>query len=65
MITPIDEREVKYTISKPDDQIDLMLIINLVTTAFEIGLDSKGRVDAIEMHGSRESDDLEKLANAL
>jgi hypothetical protein len=41
-------------------------ILNLVTTAYEIGLGSKGREDAIVLHGSQaEEDRLEKLANTM
>ncbi len=42
-----------------EEEIDVMEIINLVTTAFEIGLDAKGRIDAIELHGSARESELE------
>jgi hypothetical protein len=49
-----------------DGEMDFMYILNVITTAFEIGLDSKGREDAIQLHGAaKESEELEKLANKL
>jgi hypothetical protein len=49
-----------------DGEMDFMYILNGVTTAFEIGLDSLGRKDAIELHGAaKESEELEKLASKL
>ncbi len=48
-----------------DTEMDFWLIVNLVTTAFEIGLDSKGRVDAIELHGAREDEELGKIADYM
>lgn len=47
-------------------ELHFMEVLNMVETAFEIGLDSKGRVDAIELHGkASESESLEKLASKL
>ncbi len=50
-----------------DLSMDFWSIVNLVTTAFEIGLDSKGRVDAIEVHGatSKEEEGLERIASYM
>ena len=49
-----------------DGELFVMDIQNMVTTAFEIGLDSKGRVDAIEVHGSsQENENLERLASGM
>lgn len=46
--------------------IDVMEIINLVTTSFEVGLDAKGRIDAIELHGSaRESEEFENVGRGM
>ncbi len=46
--------------------IDVMEVINLVTTAFEIGLDAKGRIDAIELHGSaREAEEVENVGRNM
>ncbi len=45
---------------------DPMMVLNLVTTAFEIGLDGKGRIDAIELAGAaKESEDLERMSKSL
>ena len=43
----------------------IMQIINMVTTAFEIGVDSKGRLDVVELHNATSNEDLEKLANKI
>ncbi len=49
-----------------DEEIDVMMTINLVTTAFEIGLDAKGRADAIELHASAaETENLESLGKSM
>jgi len=48
------------------EDIDVMMTMNMVTTAFEIGLDAKGRIDAIEIHGAaRESEDTEGMGRSL
>lgn len=47
-----------------NQEVSVMEVINLVTTAYEIGLNSKGRIDVIEMYGSaKENEKLEKLAS--
>jgi len=49
-----------------DGQLHFMYILNVVTTAFEIGLNSKGREDAIQLHGvAHETEELEKLADRV
>lgn len=46
--------------------VDVMMTINLVTTAFEIGLDAKGRIDAIELAGSaKEAEELAGLSRTM
>ncbi len=48
------------------EDIDVQGIINLTYAAFSIGLDGKGRIDALELAGSsRESEELEKLSKGL
>ena len=48
----------------PRQRVDVMGTINMVTSAFSIGLDGKGRIDAIEIHGSaKEESELEKIAS--
>ena len=52
--------------AEEDGQLHFMYILNVVTTAFEIGLDSKGREDAIQLHGvAHETEELEKLADRV
>ncbi len=46
-----------------EKNIDVMMIINMATTAFEIGLDAKGRIDAIEIHGSSRESEYDTDAN--
>ncbi len=50
-----------------DLEMDFWSIVNLVTTAFEIGLDSKGRVDAVEVYGksAKEEEGLERIASMM
>jgi hypothetical protein len=49
-----------------DGWINIQAIIDMVTTAYEIGLNSKGRVDAVEVNtGVKETEELEKLANSM
>jgi len=52
--------------TETDGQLHFMYLLNAVTTAFEIGLDSKGREDAIQLHGvAHETEELEKLADRV
>jgi hypothetical protein len=48
-----------------DGRLDFQLILDCVTVAYEIGLDSKGRVDAIEGLGASESKQLNDIANSI
>lgn len=48
-----------------DGRLDFQLILDCVTVAYEIGLDSKGRVDAIEGLGASESKQLNDIANQI
>ena len=51
---------------KEDGELSVQAVIDMTTTAYEIGLDSKGRVDAIELHSSQnEQDNLERLASNI
>lgn len=46
--------------------MDVQMTIDLVTTAYEIGLDAKGRIDAIELAGSaKEAEELESLSRSM
>ena len=48
------------------EDIDVQGIINLVYAAFSIGLDEKGRIDALELAGSqKEADELAKISEGL
>lgn len=48
------------------EEIDVQSVINLVYAALSIGLDGKGRIDALELAGSqRETEELEKLSKGL
>ncbi|MHA2070101.1 MAG: hypothetical protein ACXABY_37520 [Candidatus Thorarchaeota archaeon] len=51
---------------RPEEEIDVIGTMTKVYSIFSIGLDGKGRVDQIELHGTaREEKELEKLSREL
>jgi hypothetical protein len=48
------------------EDVDVQQIINLVYSAFSIGLEGKGRLDAINLAGAaREAQELESVSKSL
>ncbi len=48
------------------EDIDVQAIINMVYTAFSIGLEGKGRIEASQVYGAaKENSELEKVAQGL
>ena len=50
----------------PTEDIDIIGTISLVNAAMSIGLDGKGRIDALELAGSaKDSEEIERLSKGL
>jgi len=70
VVSVLENQEVRIEkqVAKGEETetMDVMMTINLVTTAFEIGLDAKGRIDAIELQGAaKEAEELESLSRSM
>lgn len=62
MFLSVESLVEHHEVNKPEDPIDVMMIINLVDSIFSIGLDGKGRVDVIEVMGKASmTEELENL----
>ncbi len=49
-----------------EEDIDVQAIINMVYTAFSIGLEGKGRIEAAQVYGAaKENSELERVAQGL
>ena len=61
----VEELEIE-AMGDPEISISVQSIIDLQYVVYSIGLDGKGRIDALELHGSaKESEELERVSKGL